>query len=232
MNSSKTSWQAWLRQCRSFVVLALVAYGSHTFGLTEEDPLDLPNGCTVFLQQFHGPATVHKTEGHCKDGLAHGMWRIGLYRQAYNPGGTPQKVRTFRYTGFSDGKANGVHISLTDSVGRLIVDQSGLNGILFEAPNRLEINASEAEVQRFIVQVEQANRVARSLNLPTADIAQVKTILRQWRNNPGEFLESYLSGEGTTPPWENGRSVSERWNRMESSKPDDPKTVGRGARSP
>ncbi len=202
------------------------------WALTDESPIDLPNGCTVFQQQLFGPVTIYKHDGRCKDGLAEGIWLFG--RSSMSADGN--RVRAVRLAGFSKGRANGFNLLLSDLGSRISVNETNINGTRFSSSDGLfKHNAPEVDFQRFLGQVDQANNIARSLNLPTADASLAKALIRDWRASPATFFDRYLVGEPTTPPWANGMSQSVRQPGVTGSstaghQTDDPKARGRSAR--
>lgn len=217
------------RLCAALLVTLVGVSGA--WGQDHSSPVDLPNGCTILEQQFHGPLSVYQTEGRCKDGLADGVWLLGT--SAVSSRG--ERVKVVRFSGRLKGRVNGFSLSISEFGARVVVSDPDFNGFRYWVGDQsVKYDAPESEFQRLIAQLDEANGVARSFKLAVVDTTRAKALLRQWRRNPAAFFDQYLTGVATTPPWANGMSQSTSRASTQaattSNSADDPKARGRSAR--
>ncbi len=210
--------------------LAVVVLSGNAFALTKESPIDLPNGCTIYLQQFFGPTTLYRTEGPCKNGLAEGVWAYG--GEVTLSGQSGQSGAFFSISGRKAGKLSGVSFVIRNSRAAIVVSEPDLNDVhLSEMVGR---DGSAAQLENFLAAIDKANSTARKMGLQTIDASKAKAIARTWKMGNDSQFSQWITGPGTTPPWEYGLSKSIRFPRdteqSSSTLADDPKTVGRGAR--
>jgi hypothetical protein len=207
---------------RSVLWLALVLSTKSALAFTSESPIDLPNGCTIFLQQFRGPTTLYRTEGACKNGLAEGTWTYGLE--------PIPDFKVFRMCGQKGGKSSGVTFSVTQTTARVNVSEPEFNGVHFE--DKFQRSGTTDQFATFLSAIDRANAIANKKGLNTIDASKAKAILRKWKQGDDAIFDQWVTGPGTTPPWHNGMSKSARFPQayeLSSQSADDPKVFGRSA---